>query len=44
MSSSITAKRTEAKFTCIISILNAENVPAGIEFYVEVIGFEADWE
>ena len=44
MSSSITAKRTETKFTCIISILNAENVPAGIEFYVEAIGFETDWE
>lgn len=44
MSSSITAKRTETKFTCIISILNAENVPAGIEFCVEVIGFETDWE
>ena len=44
MSSSITAKRTETKFTCIISILNAGNVPAGIGFFVEVIGFDTHWE
>ena len=44
MSSSVTAKRTEAKFTCIIPILNVKNVPASIEYYVEVLGFKKDWE
>jgi uncharacterized glyoxalase superfamily protein PhnB len=44
MSSAVTTKRTEAKFECIIPILNAKSVPASIDYYVKVLGFKKDWD
>lgn len=31
-------------FECVTPILNVKNVPASIEYYVNVLGFKKDWE
>ena len=43
MSSTNTAKKTDSKVECIIPILNVRNVPASIDYYVNVLGFKLDW-
>lgn len=44
MSCAAAAKRTQARFGCIIPIFNVKNVPASIDYYVKVLGFKKDWD
>ena len=44
MSSTTTAKGTDAKVECIIPILNVKNLAASMEYYVNVLGFKMEWD
>ena len=44
MSSTTTAKGTDAKVECIIPILNVRNFAASIDYYVNLLGFRVEWD
>lgn len=44
MSSTATVKDTGAKVECIIPILNVTIFSASVDYYVNVLGFRAEWD
>lgn len=44
MSDAETTATTPRMFECIIPILRVENLQAGLDFYVRMLGFSIDWQ